>query len=267
MTRKKFTTDTRLFVPNNPTSPRLCPELAVEIGLNESILLLQLEFWIVTMGMERDGNWWVYRSLADLRDTFPFWGRSTIWRALQELVKKGLIAIGNYNQAGYDRTGWYSLNLDACRKLNSLQVALLEETAQNDTGEVDELSQTETAPKAGVFQNETATPPVVPKWNNDTRDRERERDKRIEDGEKNDSIPGKRQQWLGDHQMREEFKAYLTQVSDYNPVLLERLGQLQLVGREDGHWTVRHNPLLIDWMQGRVPQIYERLCERVRFVV
>jgi hypothetical protein len=36
----------RVFVLNDPNAPRLSPALAIEIGLNESILFLQLEFWI-----------------------------------------------------------------------------------------------------------------------------------------------------------------------------------------------------------------------------
>ncbi len=116
----------RIFVLNNPIAPRLCPELAVEIGLNESILLLQLEFWI-SIGnkkkKERDGRIWTYQSLAEIQQTFCFWSLSTINRAIRNLEERKLIFVANYNATSYDRTRWFALNAEEINKLKSIKMA------------------------------------------------------------------------------------------------------------------------------------------------
>lgn len=112
----------RIYTVNNPTAPRLCPELAVEIGLNESVLLLQIEHWISICNHPIDGDWWTYQSVRDIKDTFPFWGLATINRTIESLEKKNLIKIGNFNQARYDRTRWFAINGDEInRTLKSIK--------------------------------------------------------------------------------------------------------------------------------------------------
>ena len=114
--------ENRLFVLNDPSAPRLCPSLAAEIGLNESILFLQLEFWIAIMGKQKDGRLFVYKSVRDLTKSFPFWSSSTINRAIQSLINKDLIITANYNTAKYDRTRWFSINIETASALKSIAI-------------------------------------------------------------------------------------------------------------------------------------------------
>lgn len=125
-----------IFIPNNPNAPRLCPELAFEIGLNESILLLQIEFWIRTSTTEEhDGKRWTYQSITEIQEFFPFWSTATINRAIQSLIDKQLVIIGNFNKAKYDKTRWFSINHTECAKLNSIRVGGHDtRSTQNDTG-------------------------------------------------------------------------------------------------------------------------------------
>ena len=113
----------RLFILNEPTAPRLNPALAQEIGLNESIVFLQLEFWIAIGGKDKvkDGRKWTYQSVSDLHKFFPFWGRATINRIVQSLIKQNLIIIGNYNEYKYDRTRWFTINMEAASQLASVK--------------------------------------------------------------------------------------------------------------------------------------------------
>jgi len=128
-----------IFTLNNPFAPRLCPELAQEIGLNESIILLQIEFWIRTSTTaEHEGRRWTYQSVRAMQEAFPFWSIATINRAIQELVARGYVLVGNYNQAKYDKTRWFALNPDALRRLKSIVIAPADggddtRSAQNDT--------------------------------------------------------------------------------------------------------------------------------------
>lgn len=115
---------TRCFTPNNPTAPQLCPALAKEIGLNESILLLQWEYWILTEGQERDGHVWLRKTVREIQETFPFWGVATIHRTLQSLVseKRPLLVVGNYDEGPGRASGWFRLNFEALQKLKSIKV-------------------------------------------------------------------------------------------------------------------------------------------------
>lgn len=112
----------RIFTLNNPYVPRLCPELAQEIGLNESILLLQLEFWISLDSKYHDGNYWTYQSVTDLQEFFPFWSRGTIQNIVKSLESKDLILVGNYNKSRFDRTRWFAINLESTALLKSIAI-------------------------------------------------------------------------------------------------------------------------------------------------
>lgn len=88
------------------------PSLAKAIGLNEAIVLQQIHYWLQgnKSGKEIEGVRWIYNSLAEWKEQFPFWSESTIYRALQSLEEKKLIQIGEFNQRKYDRTKWYTIN-------------------------------------------------------------------------------------------------------------------------------------------------------------
>jgi hypothetical protein len=114
--------DNRLFVLNDSHAPRLSPALAQEIGLNESILFLQLEFLIAVHGSLVSGRRWVRMSVRDLEREFPFWSYSTINRAVQSLESRRLITVENFNRRNYDKTRWFSIDLDQAAGLQSIAV-------------------------------------------------------------------------------------------------------------------------------------------------
>jgi len=127
----------RIFTLNEPTAPRLNPALACESGLNESLLLLQIEFWISISNNEREGQRWTYQSTRDIQETtFPFWSIMTINRAIKSLEAKGLIITSTkYNNLKYDKTRWFTLNFQELSKLNSISImGYVTRSSQNVTG-------------------------------------------------------------------------------------------------------------------------------------
>lgn len=111
----------RLLIPNDPHPMRIERDLAKEIGLNESIVLLQLEYLIGISNNERDGRLWTYQTLQDLHTIyFPWWSIATISRIVKTLEEKELITIGNFNKLGYDRTQWFALNDVGIARLTSV---------------------------------------------------------------------------------------------------------------------------------------------------
>lgn len=122
----------RFLTFNDPHPMRIDRDLAREIGLNESIVLLQLEYLIGISSNERDGRLWTYQSLQDLKDVyFPWWSLMTISRIIRELERLELIVIGNYNKLGYDRTQWFALNEEGLNKLTSVKLHM-DAIYQND---------------------------------------------------------------------------------------------------------------------------------------
>jgi len=156
----------RIYIPNQ-NMPRICPDLAEEIGLNESILLLQLDYWLSVAGKERDDREWVYESLSDIQTAFPFWSRATINRAIHSLEDAGLITTTDkYNRRKGDKTRWFALNYAVIAALSSVLVTGIE-VSQNDTpvSKRDGVSQNETGVsqnETGVSQNETTLPHDLP---------------------------------------------------------------------------------------------------------
>lgn len=129
--------DNRIFILNEPNAPRINPALAVEIGLNESLLLLQIEFWISISNNERDGQQWTYQSTRDIQEkAFPFWSHHTINRAIKSLETSGyIITTTKYNTLKYDKTRWIALNFDELSKLKSISVkGYATGSTQNETG-------------------------------------------------------------------------------------------------------------------------------------
>src|SRR5690625_2721742 len=86
------------------------PTLAKKIGLNESIMLQQIHFWIRKEKHLYDGKYWVYNTYKEWEKQFAFWSISTIRRTMTSLEKQNLILTGNYNKAGFDNTKWYTIN-------------------------------------------------------------------------------------------------------------------------------------------------------------
>lgn len=91
-------------------------ELAKLIGLNESIVLQQIQYWLKINEKAgrnfRDGYYWTYNTFEEWQEQFPFWSLSTIKRIFAKLEKKKYIIIGNYNKLKIDRTKWYRINYE-----------------------------------------------------------------------------------------------------------------------------------------------------------
>ena len=122
MSKNKFQ-ENRLFIINNPNAPRFSPELARQIGLLQSIIFLQLEFWISIGSNFKDGRKWTYKSSRDFEEFFcNVFSDSTIQRAIKSLLEQRLIEIGNYNKYKSDKTPWYTINPEGVKKLKSISL-------------------------------------------------------------------------------------------------------------------------------------------------
>lgn len=110
-----------------PIILRVLPDLAAEIGLNASLVLLQMAYWIRIGRHEHDGRYWTYQSLRDMQEkAFPFWSHMTIQRAIERLLEKNLlIARDDLNQRKGDNTRWFALNPEGFTALRSVTLVSL----------------------------------------------------------------------------------------------------------------------------------------------
>lgn len=89
------------------------PAIAKEHGVEEAIMLANIEFWCMTNKKNKqnfyEGKYWMYNSQETFSELFVFWTRRQIQRILKNLVGAGLVIEGNFNKVGYDKTKWYSV--------------------------------------------------------------------------------------------------------------------------------------------------------------
>jgi DnaD/phage-associated family protein len=88
------------------------PQFAKIVGLNESIIIQQLHYWLQKSDNIRDGYKWIYNTYQDWHKQFPFWGLNTIRRAIAKLEESGFIVTGNYNKLKIDNTKWYRIDYE-----------------------------------------------------------------------------------------------------------------------------------------------------------
>jgi len=99
----------KLLIDEKPLE--VLPKLATKIGLNKSIFLQQLHYWLNKSKNIKDGKKWVYNTYADWKENnFPFWSESTIGRIVRELEEDHLIISKKFQEEDWDQTKWYSLN-------------------------------------------------------------------------------------------------------------------------------------------------------------
>lgn len=82
---------------NSPVVLKFNRLLAKEIGLNEAILVSQLEYWTGKIPDDDpfkvdDLGWkWTYNSYREWQEQFPFWSERTIRRTMDSLMDKSLV--------------------------------------------------------------------------------------------------------------------------------------------------------------------------------
>lgn len=104
----------KLLIQDEPL--QVLPALAVEVGLNEAIVLQQIHYWMNprrNMGSIHEGKKWIYNTYEGWRENFPFWSLRTIQGIILKLEREELIeSTDRFNTDTRDRTKWYTINYD-----------------------------------------------------------------------------------------------------------------------------------------------------------
>lgn len=101
----------------------IMPQLATIIGLNESIVLQQIHYWLEINRKAnvnyKDRHYWTYNTYDKWKEQFPFWSVNTIRRIIKSLEQQKLIIYGNYNKLKFDRTKWYRIDYERLDMIES----------------------------------------------------------------------------------------------------------------------------------------------------
>lgn len=124
-------------------------KLAQLIGVNEAIVLQQINYWI-EINKKADKNfyedkYWTYNTIEEWQEEFPFWSIDTVKRTLTKLRKMNIIITGNFNKLKIDRTLWYTINYEELERLDkeneSVEKEEVNEQNKTDNIPVDNLEQ------------------------------------------------------------------------------------------------------------------------------
>lgn len=90
--------------------------LAVKYGVPEALLLNYFRYWVCRNEEKQDaekfheGRYWVYDSTRELTKKHEYWDRQVWRKALEHLVKEGMLLKGSFNKLQWDKTCWYTLS-------------------------------------------------------------------------------------------------------------------------------------------------------------
>lgn len=108
---------TNLLINEPPL--QVLPSLASSIGLNEAIVVQQIHYWTRISKNERDGFIWVYKTIKQWQEEFPFWSEKTIRRTIKKLENASIVVSTSiYNKMGIDRTKWYRIDYVKLQQLS-----------------------------------------------------------------------------------------------------------------------------------------------------
>lgn len=88
----------------------LLPSLAKAIGVNQAIVIQQIHYWLQTSKTKINERKWVYNTIDEWHEQFPFFSRSTLERTISSLVKDGILIVEKLSTNKSDRTNYYSID-------------------------------------------------------------------------------------------------------------------------------------------------------------
>lgn len=96
--------------------------IAQQVGVNAAIIYQNIQFWVEKNQANNkhfyDGCFWTYNSVKAFSNLFPYLTDRQIRTAIDKLKEANLIKVGNFNKANYDRTNWYSCQIELTLKSN-----------------------------------------------------------------------------------------------------------------------------------------------------
>lgn len=126
-------------------------DLACILGLNEALVLEQINYWLEMNKKNNrnfhEGRYWTYNTIKDWQKEFPFWSESTIKRIFKRLRDMEIIIVDNFNVYQMDRTLWYSIDYEKLEEITSVSISSDEDTDSSQFEPMDTTNKTSAIPE------------------------------------------------------------------------------------------------------------------------
>lgn len=114
-------------------------EYAIKYGVEAAILIQGIQFGLVLNRNKQshfhNGKVWMYNSVREWHETYPFMSESTIKRALLKLKEEGLIEVLKLDSNPMNKTNWYTLT-NALGQNEPIEKANLNQSKQYITNNI-----------------------------------------------------------------------------------------------------------------------------------
>jgi hypothetical protein len=111
----------KLLINEHPL--QVLPSLAVQVGLNEAIVLQQLHYWLLKSDNVYEGYHWVFNSYEQWQIQFPFWSVSTIQRIFTSLEKQSVVLSRRFDAQDWNQRKWYRIDYTKLNKLSDVELS------------------------------------------------------------------------------------------------------------------------------------------------
>lgn len=127
----------------NEPALQVLPSLAKVIGLNEAIVLQQLHYWLNNpkVGIEKQGEKWIFNTYDEWVENFPFWSASTVKRIFTSLEEQGVVISAQLDAKQRDMTKFYRIDY---AQLDTLEQVKLNSSIGSNRADVKDESETTT---------------------------------------------------------------------------------------------------------------------------
>jgi hypothetical protein len=135
----------------NEPALQVLPSLAKVIGLNEAIVLQQLHYWLNNpkVGIEKQGEKWIFNTYEEWVENFPFWSVSTVKRIFTSLEEQGVVISAQLDAKQRDMTKFYRIDY---AQLDTLEQVKLNSSIGSKRADVNNESENTTETNLDDFQ-------------------------------------------------------------------------------------------------------------------
>lgn len=146
-------------------------EDAKKYGVEKAILLKNIRFWLEKDKANNknkkeytDGKeyYWTYNSASAFAKIFPYLKQRSINRWLNELVDAGVLIIGNFNKASYDKTSWYTMP-DFCVSTTGQNIQSISQNGQSNVQNGQPIPDINTDINTDIYNTDIQDVPSTPK--------------------------------------------------------------------------------------------------------
>ena len=113
---EKIMTESALSYALEPCSIPCSPTLTVKFGADAALVLQQIHYWLKKgAGRVIDGTRWIYNTLDDWVEQFPWMTKWIFRRVMKVLRERGLVKFCQHEKRQWNRRGWYTIDYNVLK--------------------------------------------------------------------------------------------------------------------------------------------------------